>query len=457
MARIRSMVGVALEWSELAGPVVLGLRAELDECARLADDLSKGRPGPGEQGTGKHVDVDALLATLDQKPAGRLATVTDDDKAQGLALEKLGRKLAPLKISLELLASKMKLLAAPMNEHFPAAYDELAADQAELETRFARLTTAATDLQRELGEDRWAALLHVVGQQARADIAVLDRAATAVRDAIQYSLNGTDSPTGRRHVEAYERQAVALRPRIRRTIELFLRSIGDRVTVSGDVIREYMQLTTLWKELDAPEPRRKRPTSAALSKDMFEPTAPTTPGQQKAPRLHHARSAGNLRAPPPPPLAVPPLPPLPSPTRTPSPARSPLRRLKSSVELRPARDLHPPLPPLPTSKTSITIPAPTTTPRKSRKSLIPTPARRPKEPLAPVPGSARNVPPPDSPASPRYYIKYSDSDRDTPEPVLPPSPVPPPTLTPGLARKKSMPAISRRRVDQDKPEKPRWR
>ncbi|KAK9361049.1 hypothetical protein V1504DRAFT_433112 [Lipomyces starkeyi] len=253
LRKSREQVDIALECSELHDSVMADLEnvmkesqillAELQQYQRTHDIIEDDR-------LEDVLDVDRLMTSLKQSPFpghGKLVNLRDTDEIQNSKLCYLCKKMEPLRVSLDFLNAMMGDMIPRLELPFPDAHQDLITRRAALATKWKKLSFDADKIKREMGEDRWIAMLREAGNQARKLMTEIDHVMNNLEDV---HANGLDDITSKRHKELYEQKAGELIPEILKILGLLSRAMEDKVTISGDIKREHLYFNNFWKDLD---------------------------------------------------------------------------------------------------------------------------------------------------------------------------------------------------------------
>ncbi|KAK9390779.1 hypothetical protein V1515DRAFT_613230 [Lipomyces mesembrius] len=253
LKKSREQVDIALEWRELHDSVIADLESVMKESQILLAELQQYQRTHDiieDDRLEDVLDVDMLMTSLKQSPVpghGKLVNLRDTDEIQNSKLCYLCKKMQPLRVSLDLLDPMMADMIPRLELPFPDAHQSLITRRAALDTNWKKLSFDVEKIQREMGEDRWIAMLREAGNQARKLMTEIDQVMNNLEDV---HANGLDDITSKRHTELYEQKAEELIPEIVKILGLLSRAMEDKVTISGDIKRECLHFTNFWNNLD---------------------------------------------------------------------------------------------------------------------------------------------------------------------------------------------------------------
>ncbi|KAK9433251.1 hypothetical protein V1505DRAFT_322001 [Lipomyces doorenjongii] len=253
LRKSKEQVDIALEWSELHDSVMADLESVMKESQTLLAELQqyqRTRDIIEDDRLEDVLDVDMLMTSLKQSPVpghGKLVNIRDADEMQNSKLCYLCKKMQPLRVSLDLLDAMMGDMIPRLELPFPDAHQDLLTRRAALDIMWKKLSFDADKIKREMGEDRWIAMLREAGNQARKLMTEIDHVMNNLEDV---HANGLDDIISKRHKDLYEQKAGELIPEIVKILGLLSRAMEDKVTISGDIKREHLHFTNFWNNLD---------------------------------------------------------------------------------------------------------------------------------------------------------------------------------------------------------------
>ncbi|KAJ8103159.1 cortical protein KAR9-domain-containing protein [Lipomyces tetrasporus] len=253
LRKSREQVDIALEWSELHDSVMSDLESVMEESWTLLAELQhyqRTHDITEVDRLGNTLDVDALMSSLKQSPQpghGKLVNMSDADKIQNSKLYDLSKKIQPLRVSLDLLDPIIGDLIPRLEIPFPGAHKDLITKRKLLDAKWKKLSFETDTIKRQMGEERWIAMLRECANQARKLMTEFDNVMNNLDGVLA---NGCDAGTIQRHKELYEQKSRELIPEILKVLGLFSGAMEDKVTISGDIKREHMHFNNFWNDLD---------------------------------------------------------------------------------------------------------------------------------------------------------------------------------------------------------------
>lgn len=265
---VKISVEIAMEWEELWNTVLGDIGNEMDVLSRLVFEMEEKRHQSlvSEPAADSVNIVDLELIVEDTPPAKtRLQAnnrsiippfplspnspttpiMTQDDSS----LLALFARMQPLRASLDFLPMRLSTFHARAEHAFPTACEELESRRTGLEASYKNLEKDAESLRRELGEDRWVLVFRGAGRQAQKMCESVERSRFKLQEAIEGGVHLNNPSTMGKKIESYEAKKMHYGPAIERILIIIEKSVKDRVTVNGEILRLHSDMQREWQGL----------------------------------------------------------------------------------------------------------------------------------------------------------------------------------------------------------------
>ncbi len=239
---IKLQMEISLEWVELDGMVLFEIEKELQCCQNMIFEMEERR----HQALATDVDIEALATIIDDNQP--LSKLSEDGST---TLVKLSARMQPLKASLNFLPMRIASFGSRAETIFPTSVLDINYRHEKLSGLWKSINADATNLEREIGEDKWIAIFRNAGKQA-----------TDMMDSIKRSLrklqaNLVDSPAPNmppefepQKIENYEAKRVHYTPAVIRVLDLIAKGTQERLTVNGEILRLLSAMQHRWSRME---------------------------------------------------------------------------------------------------------------------------------------------------------------------------------------------------------------
>lgn len=243
----------------------------------------------------KTLDLDVLAAILEEPPEGENTGTPgkkfhDDglsrwERTSSETMLRLQSKISPLQASISLFEPRLSLFESRAPEKFQHAVKELRTRYGGLSQDFAALKLDYEKLRKELSEDKWMAVFRQVNKQASEMMNSLSRTLKKL-DSVPFT-----NVDALQFVDAFELKSEHYGAAIPSVLSIMQKGLRDRVTLNGEILRGFDNLTRDWAQLSIDLADMARRIQGARAAGLLSTISASSSPQKLGPRSANTRTA----------------------------------------------------------------------------------------------------------------------------------------------------------------------